>query len=592
MQTQSTNNTLAMFVNCGTAIGLGVMLLAGCATGADLCPEDGCLPLDASADEVDGEPLPDIDPRGAGVEPELLAAQVTNLLTQYCGGCHSAPSSSGGLDFITDLARLVEEGYVIPGAAADSTLYYRIVSGEMPPTGEGPNEEEITVIRQWINSGAYAPEAPETCDNATLTYEEILDTIGVDLITVDEEDRPFTRYLSLHDLYNRNACEADLEKAREVANKLVNSLSQNFEVARPVVIGPEGLLLRINIQDYNWDADDADAIDLWEEAADANPYALVFDGDIASIVTELTGTSRPVQTLSSFLQVTTRPPLYYQFTAFPNQLDTFFADLGIDLEQAQVDGDAIRAGSTRSEVAFSGRVVERVPISLGRNLWLTYDFDDDVAAKGILSDPINTEHVQHEVMYNLPNGFNAYAITDAAGNRLERSPVDIITDPAQRTQEVIAGISCMSCHSNGLQPFTDQVGPFFLQFPFKLIGDLDQVLDLYVANEEFQSTLNFDNQLLASVHNLAGLPFDGPDGIVLTSLNFETDLTLQDFAAELGLPPDYLGDNIVVLDPTLTSLRDGGRVSRDIIDNLFVDSLCRFPVGGFRISDEICFEPQ
>jgi len=580
------------FVNRWGSIALVVMAITGCASGASLSPNnDSRGSEEGSGSETDDDEERE-DPPVDSVDPQLLALQTLNILTEYCSGCHAYPSNSGGLDYITDLGQLVTADYVTPGVAEDSYLYQRLAAGEMPPTESGPTDEEITIIRQWINLGAPALEQPETCENVTITYDEILANIASDLITIDLEDRPFTRYLSIHDVYNRQACDTDVAHARNVATKLVNSLSQNFNVSAPVPIDAEELILRVDLRDYGWESSPVAGIDLWEKVAEANPYALKFAGDNGETVRTLAATSFPVQTLSSFLQITSRPPLYYDFVGFPSQLEQFLDDVGVDLEQAQIDGDAIRAGSQESGVAFFGRLLERVSFALGRVLWISYDFDANIGDASIFADPLNAAHVGNEVIYSLPNGFSAYAITDAAGNRLDRAPINVVIDPLQRTQEVIAGISCMNCHQNGILPMQDQIRPYALLNPFKFLSDLEEITDLYVTPDVFQDAVDYDNQNLGAVHSFAGLSLDSPDGLVEASLNFERDLTLEDFAAEIGFDPEYIATNIAILDPELLVLFGGGRVPREVVDRVFTDSLCTFPAPDFKVDDEECFEPQ
>jgi uncharacterized membrane protein len=94
---------------------------------------------------------------GCGSENLQLPADVafpptfTNIrnriLIPRCANCHSGVVSHKVL-----LA--TEKMAIVPGNSAESTLYQKIESGEMPKYGQKLTDEEMEAIKSWIDNGA------------------------------------------------------------------------------------------------------------------------------------------------------------------------------------------------------------------------------------------------------------------------------------------------------------------------------------------------------------------------------------------------------------------------------------------------------
>ena len=90
---------------------------------------------------------------------------------KYCTGCHNPEDREGDLSLATfsDVAQGLESGpLVLPGQPESSRLI-RVLTGaaepQMPPEDEdnkAPTEQEIAVLRAWIESGARGPEGDES----------------------------------------------------------------------------------------------------------------------------------------------------------------------------------------------------------------------------------------------------------------------------------------------------------------------------------------------------------------------------------------------------------------------------------------------
>ena len=88
---------------------------------------------------------------------------VAPLFKKYCAGCHNDGEREGdfSLESFASLQKGAGDGPVLAGDAEASRMV-RVLSGgdpAMPPEGEPqPTEEEIALVRRWIDGGAKGPE--------------------------------------------------------------------------------------------------------------------------------------------------------------------------------------------------------------------------------------------------------------------------------------------------------------------------------------------------------------------------------------------------------------------------------------------------
>ena len=106
----------------------------------------------------------------AEVPVEIDFAQtVRPLLLKYCGECHGAEQQKSGLRL--DSADAAKRGGdtgegLVPGKADESLIIQALAGAEtavlMPPKGKArPSEDEVAVIKAWINQGAKGPAGEE-----------------------------------------------------------------------------------------------------------------------------------------------------------------------------------------------------------------------------------------------------------------------------------------------------------------------------------------------------------------------------------------------------------------------------------------------
>ena len=90
-------------------------------------------------------------------EPPPLEATFTSIhnriLIPKCVGCHS-PGGERSKEDYSDYQTTLQTGKVKPGDSNDSDMYKECADGEMPEDAPNLSNEELTVLRDWINAGA------------------------------------------------------------------------------------------------------------------------------------------------------------------------------------------------------------------------------------------------------------------------------------------------------------------------------------------------------------------------------------------------------------------------------------------------------
>ena len=84
------------------------------------------------------------------------------IFAEHCLKCHSEKKQSGGLRLDAKAFALRAGSVIVPGNAAASRLFQRISAANdderMPPTGERLSEQQIALLKTWIDAGAIWPE--------------------------------------------------------------------------------------------------------------------------------------------------------------------------------------------------------------------------------------------------------------------------------------------------------------------------------------------------------------------------------------------------------------------------------------------------
>ena len=515
---------------------------------------------------------------GAAPSSEL-ALQARRVLEAHCYRCHGRDGMvEGGFNFVLDREQLVSRrGMVVPGNADKSRLFRRVRNGEMPPDGDGAplSESDIAALRDWINADAPAFQAPEPPPSFT-AYATVLQQIRDDLKELPARDHAFVRYFTITHLRNAGVAEDELQTYRHALAKLVNSLSWDSEITVPQSVDRDRTIFRIDLRHYRWSPG------VWKHLLGQYPYATAGTSGPGQAIRQFTGCEVPAVRADWFVCAASRPPLYYELLQLPRTDRELERELGLDVSAGIQEERVARAGFVRSGVSQHNRVIERHKTGYGA-FWKSYDFADSRDRHNILEHPLGPgaspnefSHDGGEIIFNLPNGLQAYFLVDGAGSRLDRGPAQIVKDPRQGDGAVVNGISCMSCHVKGIIDKADDVRVHVQQNPGSFRGEADRILALYPPRERFAELTARDAERFARAVRQTGVPASNTDPIVALASRFEWDLDARLAAAELDLPTAEFLKRLDSVPPALARSigllkAKGGTIKRQVMENAFAD---------------------
>ena len=474
---------------------------------------------------------------------ENLAQEVSAIFEQSCLICHGPHGSFTEQLIIQSRQGLIDSGVLIPGNPDNSIFYQRLIetaAEKRMPLGQPPlPPAAIETIRQWIQAGAPDWNVFARTDINFITTEEMLQVIENHVQSLDTFDRAFARYFTSTHLYNAGETTETLRAYQRALSKLVNSLSWGREVTNPQPIDSEKTIFYIDLRDYEWEL----GTNRWAQIEQAYPYKNNFESPTQTHLHEKLMNLRqemncevPFVQVDWFLATASLPPLYHDILDLPITDRELEAELDVDVSENIINaaGKRVwRAGFNDSGVSNHNRIVERHLSRYGA-YWKSYDFAGSVGSKSIFTHPLNFTHDGGEIIFNLPNGLQAYYLSDAGGNRLNAAPINIVRNPAVSDPTVRNGLSCIGCHTEGMKTFEDQVRGIVEQSenpPF----DKDRVLRLYVEKTVMDRLIEEDTERYRQALEATGDVFGGIEPVQRFHEAFQGPIDASHVAAAVGL---------------------------------------------------------
>ncbi len=501
-----------------------------------------------------------------------LAQQAYLILENKCLTCHG-PNGSFTENLVIDSASgLVDTGAVVPGQPLTSNLYTRLITTDktkrMPLGGEPLDAASLQIISDWIAAGA--PDWETQHDVTFIPTDVMLTAMQRHLETLDTFDRPFARYFTMTHLYNASVGPEALNAYGTALSKLVNSLSWGFQIINPEPIDVAETLFYIDLRNYEWDTRDA-----WTQIEAEYPYAVPFDPEtqtgLLSKLNSLRSEMRceiPFVHVDWFLATASLPPLYHDILALPETEQELERELRIDVNRNLQSAPGVRvwrAGTNDSGVSNHNRVVERHTSPYGA-YWKSHDFAGSAGAQNIFTHPLSFQRDGGEVIFNLPNGLQAYYVADGAGNRIDVAPTEIVSNPAASDPAVRNGLSCIGCHTEGMKDFQDGVRAVIEQTETPAYNK-DHALRLYVEQSVMEELLAQDIERYKTALEATGGVFGGIEPVHRLYETFQAPLEAPQAAAAVGLQTETFLKEIrekpSLQNLGLTGLTSNGNVKRD-----------------------------
>lgn len=467
---------------------------------------------------------------------ESLDSRARAILDQKCVECHKVGGSAERyFGDIRNIEKLIAESIVVPGDPAQSSLIEKVESGEMPlkrPPLSGP---EIQVLRDWIR--AMQTSAAQS-QNRYIGRDEVLQWIAADTRDLDDDEKREWRYFSLVPLWNSGADTATIDMHRRATIRLLHGLhwQERGKVLVEDVSGV-GLLLKVNVDDLEWDKTALNALDF------GNPFRDEFRGDAGySSVFGEQAAYLPSLVFHAdwFVATASFGKTYYDLLKLPSTIRELEGLLDVNAAKNVADGEVVRAGARESGVSHNNRVVEGHRSKYGA-YWVSRDFADELGKSYIDKHPIDFVAAGGEVIFHLPNGMLAYFLFQADnGKRLDAAPQKIVVDPRTPDHSVLNASSCMRCHAEGYLDYVDTVRR---NVELSKVGfsaeEKALVRKLYPPREQFQAVINRDNGIYtAALESFGDKPLGDPTTPVIE--RFREDLGRVQVAAEVYMTSEEL----------------------------------------------------
>lgn len=527
---------------------------------------------------------------GFADEKSELPQKAKAILTTKCYSCHGeAGSADGGINFMLNRDRLVKRRKLVVGKSADSVIFRQVKTGRMPKDNEPLSADEVDVLKRWIDSGA-VDFNPKVKARTFISSDDVLTFIRDDLRALEKDDPeklPYFRYFTITHLYNSGLSDDELRSYRVALAKLVNSLSWKKRIVLPQPIDPAQTVLRICLSDYRWSPK------TWDRIAGEYPYGVKSLAPAMQFCFSATQTNLPCVRADWFVAKAAMPPLYHEILELPESVGELEQLLRIDVEHNIASGDAVRAAFNGSGVSSHNRLIERHDCDLtGGVYWKSYDFGEDKGRRSLFSHPLGPggdngfEHDGGELFFSLPNGLQAYLLVDKDGQRIDKGPVSIVSDPRRPDKQVVNGLSCMSCHAEGVKRKADEVRAAVLANPQAFTAvEVTQVKKLYKTNDDLEKLFDADAKHFANAVAQTGGKTSGDEPIVMLALRFEEEVDLDLAAAEVGMNTETLKSRLeksTNLSRLLPSLKvPGGTVKREAFVATFPTLVRELRLGQF-----------
>ena len=411
--------------------------------------------------------------------------------------------------------------------------------------------------------------SPVCSKPARLDQDTLFQTVNADLAATDRADRPFQRYLTVANRAGELGCGAALDSERAALAKAINSVSLNATTRAPSAIDADRQIFRIDLRDFAWDRPLAVGgktfSDAWEALIAESPYALEYSGDDADDAKADTGTTVPLLFSNAFVAAVARAPLYYPLLDIPADADDFLRDeLGIDL----ASGETARAGfSAEAQGGDAHFLAQRFDLQVRAGVaWQISEFGD------LFADPLGSADGEREVVFSLPNGLQGHILADANGR--VRSSSNVLIDAAESDGKAHIATSFFRSRADGVQ-LTDEVRDFVRNNPGNFAAaERAAIRAAFPRQRELQQILDADREIFSSA--LAGFGLDieaSPEPVSQSFADFDADVDLDTAAGDLLVSPDELSDNLDLLDPALSVLRQG-TIDRADFSALYARSAC------------------
>ena len=185
----------------------------------------------------------------------------------------------------------------------------------------------------------------------------------------------------------------------------------------------------------------------------------------------------------------------------------------------------------------------------------------------------------------MPNGLQAYLLVNGKGERIDTGPIEIVSNKENANDPVVRnGLTCMSCHAQGMKRFSDNMRAVLAATPKGQTDfDRDHALALYIEKPKMDDALNEDTKRFANAVRETGAEVTTREPIYALQGRYDFTVDIAQAAGEAGLPTETFQSKLqanarlgTLIGPLKTS---GGRLKRDAWEEYFGDVVQELHLG-------------
>jgi len=563
-------------------VGLAAVACAFAAASALVSAQD-------VAERQDVQLAPVVEVIAAPADP--AAAKAFEALERRCAACHQAGRLSPdgraeGFANVLALNQLTKDpALVLPGNPHGSKLFAEVIKLQAPhhalSDGSGDPKalaEDLFAIHDWIQSLGAMPRAG-CIDREPIDMQGMVSAIAADVDAQLGRRRKGMRYLTLSHLHNGCASEPAMNRFRQGAVKLLNSLSQGNAPIAMRTVDEAKTILAFNLDDLQWSQED------WNRLIATYPYGVRPSSTLYDTVVGQTETPLPWLRADWFAYTASRAPLYYELLKLPVSYAELEKQLKIDVAQNIEKSLAARAGLLKSTQSEHNRLIERHGLE-GGYFWTTYDFRSGKPEQNLLERPLGPaganafQFDDSQTLFSLPNGFVAYFLSNSEGRRQNSASLVAPAEPGLSDHRSRNAISCFGCHAQGVRRVGDEIRTKVLAGSDISAEARKKIEALYKPAEEMEKLLGQDAERFSAVMRSAGLdpdldaPERGVESIAFLSRQYGKVIGLRELAAEYGVGPVALAEALQEAGGIRIGLKrrlEQGAVPRRLVESQFLD---------------------
>ncbi len=454
------------------------------------------------------------------------------VILAKCASCHSAFT-----EYQTAVVRIDEWVRRISLSSQDPR---RMPKTPLPEL----STEEKAIFTKWREDGlikSLGDCSASTPPGSTIRLDYIETQILNDLSKIEQDDRPFIRYLVSAHKANEGQT---LPVGKGAVDKALNSVvEKDRDILLTSFVDEKKTLFRLDLRSFELNRTD------WVKIEALDKINLESNTDLGRTLKLLLATKKPWLHFDNFVDLVNTPALYYDFLNVPRTQRELTEKLGVQYNDDLFRLDATLIGNNDSILTNQiNRLISRHDSQDGY-YYQTYDTgaSNGDPTKNLFAFPLLPEtgsarkfrFVASEIIASLPNGLQMYVLTDGKGNRVNDADIGIVRDVESMVSPapvIRNSISCQRCHASGINPARDEIRQHVIDHADEFgVADTDRVKSLYKGQTSLNALFKVDNKRYTDALAKLGItPGVDPINVARDELFFNwTDVKL---AAFLFLP--------------------------------------------------------